>query len=282
MFGIAILLVLGSGFLHSVWNLYTKKSLNKNVFLWFCQLVAILVFLPWTIIEWDISRLNGTGLLIILASVFLHGLYVVLLAATYSIGDLSQVYPIMRGTSPLLVPLLGWALLHEKLTFIGWLGVVSIVLGIALVSEIKLKRNELSSSKAPILALAVGICIACYIVVDKIALHYVSAVVLNEATNIGNLLVLSWATFHSGAIRNELKANWKIMLLGGIIAPGGYLLFLFALSLAPVAQLAPMREIGTVFGTIMGIFILREKQGTRRILTSLFITVGVIIIGIWG
>ena len=72
------------------------------------------------------------------------------------------------------------------------------------------------------------------------------------------------------------------MLLGGVIAPGGYLLFLYALSLAPVTQLAPMREIGTVFGTTMGIFILREKQGTRRIVTSILITVGVIILGIWG
>ncbi|MNC64656.1 EamA-like transporter family protein [compost metagenome] len=127
-----------------------------------------------------------------------------------------------------------------------------------------------------------GICIASYIVVDKIALNYVSAVLLNEATNIGNLLALSWATFNSGGVRSELKANWKIMLFGGVIAPGGYLLFLYALSLAPVAQLAPMREIGTVFGTVMGIFILREKQGTRRIFTSLLITVGVIILGIWG
>lgn len=282
MFGIAFLLVLGSGFLHSVWNLYTKKSLNKNVFLWFCQLVAIFVFLPWTIIEWDSSQLYGTGLMIILASMFLHGLYVILLAATYSVGDLSQVYPIMRGTSPILVPLLGVTLLNEKLAFVGWLGIISIVLGIALLSNIKFKRNELSSSKAPLLALAVGICIACYIVVDKIAINYLSAVVLNEATNIGNLLALSWATFNSGGIRNELKANWKIMLLGGIIAPGGYLLFLFALSLAPVAQLAPMREIGTVFGTVMGIMILREKQGTRRIFTSFLITIGVIILGIWG
>jgi len=282
MFGIAILLVLGSGILHSIWNLYTKKSLNKNVFLWFCQLVAIIVFLPWTIIEWNSSQMNGTGLMIILASMLLHGLYVILLAATYSVGDLSQVYPIMRGTSPLLVPLLGVTLLNEKLSFIGWFGVISIVLGIALLSNIKFKRKELSLSKAPLLALAVGICIASYIVVDKIALNYVSPVVLNEATNIGNLLALSWATFNSGGIRNELKANWKIMLLGGIIAPGGYLLFLFALSLAPVAQLAPMREIGTVFGTVMGIFILREKQGTRRILTSLLITAGVIILGIWG
>ncbi|PYI53416.1 DMT family transporter [Paenibacillus flagellatus] len=282
MFGIAIVLVLGSGFLHSIWNLYTKKSLNKNVFLWFCQLVAIILYLPWTIFEWDSSQLAGTGLLVVAASMILHGLYVILLAATYTVGDLSQVYPIMRGTSPLLVPLLGVTLLGEQLTAGGWCGVISIVLGIALVSNIKFKRNEPSSSKAPLLALAVGTCIAGYIVVDKVALNYVSAVVLNEATNIGNLLALSWATFTSGGIRNELKANWKIMLLGGIIAPGGYLLFLFALSFAPVAQLAPMREIGTVFGTVMGIFILREKQGTRRILTSFLITVGVIILGIWG
>lgn len=282
MLSIAILLVFGSGFLHSVWNLYTKKSHNKNVFLWFCQLVAIIVFLPWAILEWNSSQLSGIGLLVVIASMFLHGLYIILLATTYSVGDLSQVYPIMRGTSPLLVPLLGVTLLNEKLTVMGWSGVLSIVLGIALLSNIKFKRNELSSLKAPLLALAVGICIASYIVVDKIALNYVSAVILNEATNFGNLLALSWATFNSRGILNELKANWKIMLLGGIIAPGGYLLFLFALSLAPVAQLAPMREIGTVFGTVMGIFILREKQGTRRILTSFLIIIGVIILGIWG
>lgn len=282
MFGIAILLVLGSGFLHSAWNLYTKKSLNKNVFLWFCQLVAVIAFLPWTILEWDGGQWNGTGILIVLASMLLHGLYVILLAAAYSAGDLSQVYPIMRGTSPLLVPLLAVIFLQEQLSLIGWLGVVSIVLGIVLLSDVKFKRDGLSSSKAPLLALAVGVCIAGYIIVDKIALDYVSPVVLNEATNIGNLLILSWVTFRSGAIRQELQVNWKIMLLGGIIAPGGYLLFLYALSLAPVAQLSPMREIGTVFGTLMGIFILREKQGKRRILTSLCITAGVVVLGIWG
>lgn len=280
MFSIALLLVLGSGFLHSVWNLYTKRSLNKNVFLWFCQLVAVIVFLPWTIAEWDSSPIPITGYWIILASMLLHALYVLLLAAAYSIGDLSQVYPIMRGTSPLLVPLLGVTLLGEKLTVLGWIGVISIVVGIVLLSDIKLKRNE--SSKAPLLALAVGICIASYIVVDKVALQYVSAVVLNEATNIGNLTALSWAAFHSKSMRRELRENWKIMILGGIIAPAGYLLFLFALSLAPVAQLAPMREIGTVFGTIMGILILREKQGVRRLLTSILITAGIIVIGVWG
>lgn len=285
MFSTALLLVLCSGFLHSVWNLFTKRSINKHVFLWFCQLVAIILFLPWALMEWNSTSITSTSLLILLVSMVLHALYIILLAATYSIGDLSQVYPIMRGTSPLLVPLLAVTLLNEKLSISGWLGIILIVGGIVLLSNLTFKRNvspKWASLRAPLLALAVGVCIACYIVVDKFALGYVPAIVLNEASNIGNVLVLSWTTFRSNGIHRELKANWKIMLLGGLIAPGGYLLFLFALDYAPVAQLAPMREIGTVFGTLMGIYLLREQQGAKRLVASILITSGVVILGVWG
>lgn len=282
MFGIAVLLVLGSGFIHAVWNLYTKRSLNKHVFLWCCQLIAIAVFLPWTIAELDQVHYSSAALIVVSASMLLHGLYVVLLAAAYSAGDLSQVYPIMRGTSPLLVPLAGVLLLDERLSPFGWAGVGLIVVGIVLVSGIRLERKQGSSLKAPLLALAVGLCIAGYIVIDKIALDYVPAVVLNEASNIGNALALSWAACKSGAIRTEIRINWKVIALGGVLAPAGYLLFLFALTLAPVAQLAPMREIGTVFGTVMGIFLLREAQGKRRLVCSMLITAGVVMLGLWG
>ncbi|MDF2715009.1 MAG: rane protein [Paenibacillus sp.] len=282
MLGIAVLLVLGSGFIHAVWNLYTKRSLNKHVFLWCCQLIAIAVFLPWTIAELDQVHYSSAALIVVSASMLLHGLYVVLLAAAYSAGDLSQVYPIMRGTSPLLVPLAGVLLLDERLSLFGWAGVGLIVVGIVLVSGIRLERKQGSSLKAPLLALAVGLCIAGYIVIDKIALDYVPAVVLNEASNIGNALALSWAACKSGAIRREIKINWKVIALGGVLAPAGYLLFLFALTLAPVAQLAPMREIGTVFGTVMGIFLLREAQGKRRLVCSMLITAGVVMLGLWG
>ncbi|TMV49661.1 hypothetical protein FE783_14300 [Paenibacillus mesophilus] len=282
MLGLAVLLVLGSGFIHAVWNLYTKRSMNKNVFLWCCQLIAIAVFLPWTIMELDSVEYTSASISLVAASMLLHGLYVVLLAAVYSVGDLSQVYPIMRGTSPLLVPLAGVLLLGEKLSQYGWAGVVLIVTGIVLSSGVNLQRGQGASLKAPLLALSVGLCIAGYIVVDKLALQVVPAVVLNEASNIGNVLALSWAALRSGAIGKEIRLNWKIILLGGILAPGGYLLFLFALSLAPVAQLAPMREIGTVFGTILGIFILREAQGGRRLMASLIITAGIIVLGLWG
>jgi drug/metabolite transporter (DMT)-like permease len=253
--------------------------------------------------------------LFLLLSAALHGIYMYLLAATYEAGDLSQVYPIMRGTSPLLVPLVGVLLLGEPLTVWGWLGVLAIVAGIATLSEAAPGRrmavrvaptgeaaprperrsddaapeqaalpagSALRSYKAPLLALAVGLAIAAYIVVDKLALNHVTPVILIEATNIGNALVLLPAVLRSGLIRSEVRRHKRSMLVGGALMPSGYVLFLFALSLAPVAQLAPMREIGTVFGAALGIAVLKERGGVRRMLASCLITAGVIALGAAG
>jgi hypothetical protein len=71
------------------------------------------------------------------------------------------------------------------------------------------------------------------------------------------------------------RGNWRTILLGGLLAPGGYLLFLYALTLAPAALLTPMREIGTVFGTVLGITLLKERQGPRRLAASAIVTAGV-------
>jgi uncharacterized membrane protein len=282
MYGFALALVLLSGLLHAIWNLYAKRSVNKIAFLWLTQVIALIFFTPLTIVEWDMSRMNREGFLFLLLSMLLHGVYMLLLARTYTVGDFSQVYPIMRGTSPLVVPIIGTVMLGEHLSIPGWIGVLCIVIGIGLTSNLRLKRPTAESTayKAPLLALAVGLCIASYIVIDKLALDYMPAVVLNEGTNIGNAILLGWAAYQSRAVGSELRINWKTILLGGILAPGGYMLFLYALSLAPVAQLAPMREIGTVFGTLMGILLLHEPQGKRRIGTSILITVGVILLAI--
>lgn len=278
----ALALVFTSGFVHAVWNLFAKRSQDTYVFLWWTQVLAALLFLPWAIASLPGVNYSPLALGLLLASVFLHIAYVLLLAAVYAVGDLSQVYPIMRGTSPLLVPVIGVWLLDERLTAIGWVGVLLIVIGILLLSELRFGRGRQGANrKAPLLAFAVGLCIASYIVVDKLALEHMPAVVLNEASNIGNMLALSWAV-RNGAARREWAVNRKTILLGAVLAPSGYLLFLSALALAPVAQLAPMREIGTVFGAVLGVYILKEAHGRRRMLCSLAITAGVVLLGVWG
>jgi len=208
----------------------------------------------------------------------LHGAYVFMLAQAYTIGDLSRVYPVMRGTSPLVVPVIGVLILNENLNLLGWVGIVSIVLGILVVGDFTTKGQGNKFNKSIILAFMVGIMITSYTVVDKLTLKYFPAFTLNEATNIGNLIALTYIAIKSKGILHEFRRNWKTIILGGILAPGGYILFLKALEVAPVSQLAPMREMGTVFGTLMGIFILQESQGRNRVIGSILITIGIIML----
>jgi uncharacterized membrane protein len=277
------MLVILSGLIHAIWNLFTKRSIHKVVFLWYCQWTAILLFLPAAIIEfwsWEVPPLPAYAWLLIVSSMAAHGIYMLLLAQAYTFSDLSQAYPIMRGTSPFLVPILAVLFLGEFLPFTGWAGVLFIVIGIWMASGLLAGQWQIHFSKGTLIAFAVGGMITSYTIVDKLALQYFPPVILNEATNIGNLLALSWIAVRSGALHQEWRVNWRTILLGGIMAPAGYILFLWALELQPVSQLAPMREIGTVFGTLLGIMLLREPQGKARITASILIIIGVILLAL--
>lgn len=281
MYSLAVALVICSGIIHSIWNLFTKRSINKVVFLWYAHIVAIVVFSPFAINEGKNFTFTMEACVLILGSMLFHGLYIFLLAQAYSVGDLSHVYPIMRGTAPLLVPILGVSLLNESLTVQGWIGVAVVVAGILTLSSGRGAVRQ-SRIKPTLLALSVGVSITCYTLVDKAALGYVPPMLLNGFGNVGNMLALLWFAVKSKEIVNEWKINRKWIVLGGVLAPGGYILFLFAMIHLPASQLAPMREIGTVFATFLGIWVLKEQQGTRRLLSAVIITAGVVILGIWG
>ncbi|MCL4352810.1 MAG: DMT family transporter [Firmicutes bacterium] len=286
MFVIAVLCIVVSGLLHAIWNLFTKKSDNPAVFLWALQWVAIIFYLPWALFALANHPVPFQGWLFLMGGVAAHGGYVLLLSRIYVVGDLSQVYPMMRGVSPLLVPLMGTLFLGERLPLIGWIGVIGIVSGIILIGPLPFgqgnyRRRRLAWQVAGP-AFSVGLAITTYTLLDKITLHYVPPVTLNDASNAGNFLALSLVVMRSSGIKSEWHAHWKTIILGGIISPGSYLLFLVALQMAPVAQVAPMREIGTVFGTILGITVLKETQGTRRIVAAGLITGGMILLGILG
>jgi uncharacterized membrane protein len=275
----AALLVLLSGLIHATWNLFTKRSIHKNAFLWYCQLVAIVVFLPWLIIDLQSASFTPQGVLLLFVSASIHAGYVLLLAQAYKVGDLSQAYPIMRGTSPLLVPIAGVLAFGESIAFYGIAGIVLILIGIVLINDKFAVRNHF---KITLYALGVGCCIAAYTIIDKWTLHFVTPTILNEASNIGNLIALSFFTLKSDMLKFEWTSNKRFILLSGVLAPTGYLLFLFSLDLAPVSMLAPMREIGTVFGTIFGIVFLKERHGIRRLWAALIITAGILLLGMFG
>jgi drug/metabolite transporter (DMT)-like permease len=282
---IALLLVLASGFTHAIWNLFAKRSMNKDVFLWMINIPCFLLLTPY-LVDWLVNNtlpLKAYGL--ILLSILLQSGYFVLLSKAYQFGDISQVYPIMRGTGALLVPILSILMYNESLSIFGWAGLMIIIYGMISIGGFKLSRALLQDKmyvRGLMCAIGVGLCITGYTLIDKIILDYMPPLALLALCNIGYMFVLTLPALRSKAIKTEWKVNKISLIVGSIFSPGSYLLFLFAMNLGPLSHLSPIREIGTVFGTLLGILVLKEQQGKMRIVMSIAITTGIIIIGTLG
>ena len=204
-----------------------------------------------------------------------HGSYFILLARLYTIGDLSQVYPIIRGSSLMIIPLFGAMFLGEHLSILGWMGIALIIIGIFCISELKL--SDLNH-KVLFLSLTVGASIALYIVVDRLALDHTDPLTLNQIGTVGNIFALLPIVLRGKAqnLKQEWKLNYKAILIGAILSPISYILFLVPLSMAPISTLAPIREFGTVFGAMIGVLFLKEPNGKNRIISSIIITGGML------
>ncbi len=249
-------------------------------------MVTTIVLFPYLIRELWLHPLSLSSYGLLLLSACLQAVYALLLARTYNMGDLSQIYPIMRGASTLFIPIIGVLFLRESLTIYGWMGLLCMVIGFVTLSGFFTRARSRSASigsvKPFLMALSVGLCTTCYVFVDKLNLEHISAISLLEVTNIGFVAALTPTVIASKQLRMEWKLNSRIILLGAILNPGSYLLFLFAMKYAPVAHISPVREIGTVFATILGIVVLKEKQGTLRIWCSVLILIGILTISFWG
>lgn len=283
MFALSVLLVIISGMSHAVWNLYAKRSPHKSLFIWIISVPSAIVVLPRLIGEITAATLPLRAFIFVGLALLFQAGYAILLSKTYEMGDLSQVYPLMRGTGTLLIPIIGVVFLGETLSIAGWLGIISIIAGFFSLSGWPMKGGvNRISLKLVLLALSVGLCITCYVIVDKINLAYFSPYSLLGIDNIGGIIGLAPSVIASKGLKNEIKEHGKTLLLGSVLSPGSYLLFLFAMSLAPIAHISPIREVGTVFAVILGIFVLKEKKEMRRVIASLLIVAGIFAIGFFG
>lgn len=279
----SVVLVICSGLAHAVWNLFAKRSREKHLFLWAILIPVTVALLPSFLLEWMRSEHTLQGILLIGLSLLLQMAYALLLTETYKHGDLSQVYPIMRGTSTLLIPAIGVALLGETLSVLGWIGLGCIVAGLFVMSGWLTGTSALAlQGRSVLLAFAVGLCTTLYVMVDKVNLHQYSPLFLLETGNIGFILGITKPVFSTPQWKQKIVAGWKWIALGSILNPGSYLLFLYAMSLAPVSHIAPVREIGIVFGTVLGIVVLKEKQGIQRVISSTLVAAGIMVIAMFG
>ncbi|MEF2243694.1 DMT family transporter [Paenibacillus sp. IITD108] len=259
--------------------MFAKQSTDKAVFLWAIYAPATIVLAPLLVSELLAASYSPKEWALLGASLVMQSLYAALLSYTYTAGDLSQVYPIMRGTPTLLTPTFGVLLLGEALPVWGWVGILCMLAGFfIMLGPISAFANNRAALKPILLAVSVGLCITTYTIIDKANLQFISPLALLEVTNIGFLLGLTPSVLQRNRLKQVIRKHSNIIWLGAILSPGSYFLFLLAAQNSAVSMVAPLREVGIVFGTFLGLIVLKESQGLRRITASIAVVIGIIII----
>ena len=285
MDGPALGLVLLAAVAHATWNLLARRAEEKLAFLWCSTAVSTVLLLPigaWLLLHESISPI---GWLVVTLSAGLEALYYWTLAQAYRYGDLSLVYPIARGTAPILVPLLAVLFLGERLSALAGLGIGLVVVGTVLIHTRQLGRPSLGAIVGVLgqlgtrYALLTGLVIAAYSALDKYGVSLVTPVLYGYLLFAGLTIVLApFMVRQRAALAMEWKLRRGSIVVVGLLAPASYLLVLLALTLAPVSYVAAAREISVVLAAVLGAVVLHEGYGRQRLLGSTAIAGGLMLL----
>jgi drug/metabolite transporter (DMT)-like permease len=214
----------------------------------------------------------------------LHMGYSLLLQAGYRVSDLSLVYPLARGTGPLLSFIAATFFLNEPASAFSVLGVLLIVSGILMVSGLASEPHK--APRAGIaLGMLTGVFIAGYTINDGWAVKVllISPFVIDFTGNLLRLAVLApMALKNRAELMAEAKTYRTPILIVAVLGPLGYILVLFAMKHAPVGHVAPMRELATLIGTYFGARMLKEQVTPLRLIGAVLIVSGVIALAATG
>jgi uncharacterized membrane protein len=284
--------------LHVAWNVRLKTAGDPLRTATIGMLAASVGIVPAGIVAWWVSGVPALpleGVALGIASGVVEAVYFVFLAAAYRRGDLSVVYPLARGTAPLLAVVVGVGLLGERLGFWGSLGVVALLAGFLWLQRpwrvLAMARGRGASpagrrsiDTSVLFALATGVTIATYTAMDRVGVRLIEplpyAAILWATSCIALLLWI--AVVAGGDLLRHGAADTRSAIVGGWLTLGAYLLVLVALSVAPLSGVAPLRESATVFAAAWGSVRMGEAADRaevgRRVGASVLIVGGALLL----
>ncbi len=267
------LAVLFAALLHASWNAIIKTGGNKQT--------TMMIFTIW-------QGLIGLGLVVwlplpsaevwpwLIASGVIHMFYQLFLAYAYEQGDLSRVYPISRGTAPLIVLGVSALFLSDVVTVTEYLGVAVLGLGIVTMASGALLSGE--SRKLIPFALGAATATAGYTLTDGIGARIAGA----PWVYVGWLLALSAVFFVPAAtwlkgtvILRAPAAEWRRGIIPAAASLAAYGIVVWAMTQAPIALVAALRETSIFFAVLIGWLIFGEKMGATKVTAALLIVAGV-------
>lgn len=281
----ALTLVLLSAIFHATWNLFAKRTNGGATFVWLYDLLSAIIYAPIMVVLSITLHLTFTpvALIFILGSSIFHLCYFILLQRGYRVGDMSLVYPLARGTGPMLTTIVALSFFGEHLPWYGILGVVLIVVGIFVVTGGTRLFKAKEMHHAVVYGLIIGVFIACYTLWDKqgVSTYHIFPIMLYYYNILLQLLLLSpyalsrWSEVQQGWQMH----HWETIGIA-VLSPLSYFLILITLTFTQVSYIAPAREIGVLFGTLMGTHLLDEGDGKRRLIAAGMIVLGVVALAI--
>lgn len=284
----SLLLILGSACLHVVQHVALKKARDRTAFVWWLWLWAGVLFSPVLVLCWE--RVPATAWAILAVSAAFEALYYLAIARAYRTGDLSLVYPLARGTAPVLILVWTALLLRERPSPGGLTGIALIAVGLAVINLPRLGAwRECWRSlgqPAPRWALAAGLCISVYTTLDKVAVGLIDALLYTYLAMTLTLVWLTPATLRevgwAGLAREWRSSRWG-SALAGLSALAAYAIVLTVMRRGePASYVGAAREVSVVFGAVVGVLFLGETGTRTRVLGSVLITCGVGAIALLG
>lgn len=272
-------LVIAAAVFHAVWNFAAKKSrANKICLLWLALFSAGLILGPIGIALTDVSAISNRGWQLILLSSLTHAFYIYLLGKSYEIGQISSVYPIMRGSGIAGTAMLAAALAIDDLSVVGISGIVLIILGSC---SIGLKEfPDRSTRPAFLVALMVGVTISGYSIIDKLAVSHVHPLFYVCAVNLASTILLLPLLLHrhqaafAATIRNH-KMEGTMLGIAGLLT---YLIILYAYRSSPASYVVALRETSIVVAAFLGIKFLKDDFSKRKMAGIILIVCGAVVI----
>jgi uncharacterized membrane protein len=280
MTAFALGLVLAAAVIHASWNYLLKRSGGGTVFVWLFATLSALIYAPLAafIIWWQQPEFGWVHYGLMFASAALHTAYYLLLDRGYRSGDLSIVYPLARGTGPLITILCAVLLLQERPSLIAVTGALLIGGGAIALTGDPRKLRQSGNLHAVGFALLTGCMIASYTLVDKVAVAawLIPPLVQDWAANLGRVLLMTPLALR---LRAEIAPTWRRakmeVIAVALLCPLSYILVLTAMVFTPVSYVAPAREVSILVAALMGTHLLAEGDAGRRLAAALAMVAGI-------
>jgi drug/metabolite transporter (DMT)-like permease len=281
----ALALVLTAALLHATWNLAAKGVTGDRVaFIWLYVVTTVVCWGPVALV-WVVARGEHPGWRWVVGAAVtavLHIGYQLVLQRGYAEGDLNLVYPLARGSGPLLTFVVAVAVLGQRPGAVAAAGVLAIVAGVLLIA---LGRGRHGVRAGVAWGLLTGATIASYTLWDNFSVNHLDVPPLPYFV-LGTVLQLPWlALLMAGRRERQPVAEvWRTargpVLTVGVLSPLAYILVLRALQLAPVALVAPARETSIVVGAVFGWLVLHEPRPARRLVGAVVVLAGIALIAV--